>query len=185
MYPGLWHCAYFGWVHGLWSLGGVNKRKQAKYIKFLAQGLDLCNLINGEGQRGLACCRPWGCKRVRHDWATKQQQMMTTNLKKEKDWAENRVWCWRRLPPQTSSTAPVGLQTQLLPNTSNTATCVQKRPYAFSPCLLESQDRVCQKRCRVCGICLKKSGILVCRYCSNKISQTGWLTNSRNWLPTV
>ena len=84
MYPGLWHCAFFGWVHGLWSLGGVNKRKQAKYIKFLAQGLDLCNLINGEGQRGLACCRPWGCKRVRHDWATKQQQMMTTNLKKRK-----------------------------------------------------------------------------------------------------
>ena len=23
----------------------------------------------GDGQRGLPCCRPWGC-RVRHDWAT-------------------------------------------------------------------------------------------------------------------
>lgn len=51
---------------------------------------------------------------------------------------------------------------------------------AVLPCLLESQERVCQKRCRVCDICLKKSGILVCRYCSNKISQPGWLTNSRN-----
>ena len=23
-----------------------------------------------EGQGSLACCSPWGCKRVRHDWAT-------------------------------------------------------------------------------------------------------------------
>ena len=133
MYPGLRHCAFFGWVHGLWSLGGVNKRKQAKCIKFLAQGLDLCNLINGEGQSGLACWSPWSCTRVRHDWATEQpQQMMTTNLKKEKDCAENRVWRWRRLPPQTSLSVPVGFQTQLPLNTSNIATCVQKWPYAFS-----------------------------------------------------
>ena len=111
--------------------------------------------------------------------------MMTTNLKKEKDCAENRVWRWRRLPPQTSLSVPVGLQTQLPLNTSNRATYVQKWPYAFSPCLLESHERVCQKRCRVCGICLEKRGVLVCRYCSNKISQTGWLTNSRNWLLVV
>ena len=24
----------------------------------------------GDGQGRLACCSPWGCKRVRHDWAT-------------------------------------------------------------------------------------------------------------------
>ena len=28
---------------------------------------------DGEGQGGLACCRPW-CHRVRHNWATEQQQ---------------------------------------------------------------------------------------------------------------
>ena len=27
----------------------------------------------GDGQGGLACCSPWG-RRVRHDWATEQQQ---------------------------------------------------------------------------------------------------------------
>ena len=30
-------------------------------------------LVDGEGQGGLACCCPWGC-RVRHDWATEKQQ---------------------------------------------------------------------------------------------------------------
>ena len=30
-------------------------------------------LRDGDGQRGLACCSPWGC-RVRHDLATEQQQ---------------------------------------------------------------------------------------------------------------
>ena len=28
---------------------------------------------DGEGRGSLACCSPWGC-RVRHDWATEQQQ---------------------------------------------------------------------------------------------------------------
>ena len=28
-----------------------------------------------EGQRGLACCSPWGC-RVRHDWVTEKQQII-------------------------------------------------------------------------------------------------------------
>ena len=28
----------------------------------------------GDGQRGLECCSSWGCKRVGHDLATKQQQ---------------------------------------------------------------------------------------------------------------
>ena len=30
-------------------------------------------LGDSEGQGSLACCSPWGCK-VRHDWATEQQQ---------------------------------------------------------------------------------------------------------------
>ena len=30
-------------------------------------------LGGGEGQGGLTCCSPWGC-RVEHDWATEQQQ---------------------------------------------------------------------------------------------------------------
>ena len=30
-------------------------------------------LGDGKGQGSLACCSPWGC-RVRHDWATEQQQ---------------------------------------------------------------------------------------------------------------
>ena len=28
---------------------------------------------DGEGQGSLACCSPWGC-RVRHDWATEQEE---------------------------------------------------------------------------------------------------------------
>ena len=28
---------------------------------------------DGEGQRSLVCCSPWGCE-VRHDWVTEQQQ---------------------------------------------------------------------------------------------------------------
>ena len=32
------------------------------------------------GQRGLACYSPWGCKRVRHKWATKQHQYNTTTV---------------------------------------------------------------------------------------------------------
>ena len=31
-------------------------------------------LGEGEGQRNLACCSPWGWKRIRHDLATEQQQ---------------------------------------------------------------------------------------------------------------
>jgi len=30
---------------------------------------------DSEGQGGLACCSPWGHKRVKHDWATKQQHI--------------------------------------------------------------------------------------------------------------
>ena len=30
-------------------------------------------LVDGKGQRTLACCSPWGC-RVGHSWATEQQQ---------------------------------------------------------------------------------------------------------------
>ena len=29
---------------------------------------------DGEGQWDLACCSPWGCKELGHDWATEQQQ---------------------------------------------------------------------------------------------------------------
>ena len=29
-------------------------------------------LGDGEGQGGLACCSPWGCKEFRHDLASKQ-----------------------------------------------------------------------------------------------------------------
>ena len=32
----------------------------------------------GDGQGGLACCSPWGC-RVRHDWATELNWSMSTN----------------------------------------------------------------------------------------------------------
>ena len=32
---------------------------------------------HGEGQGGLACCGPWGCKEFRHDLATEQQHMRT------------------------------------------------------------------------------------------------------------
>ena len=28
-------------------------------------------LVDGDGQGSLACCSPWGLKRVGHDWATK------------------------------------------------------------------------------------------------------------------
>ena len=31
---------------------------------------------DGEGQGGLACCSPWGRKRVGHDWATEQKTLI-------------------------------------------------------------------------------------------------------------
>ena len=34
------------------------------------------------GQRSLAGCSPWGCKRVRHDLANKQQSISPTNVQK-------------------------------------------------------------------------------------------------------
>ena len=33
---------------------------------------------DGEGQRGLVCCSPWG-HRVRHNWVTDQKQHETIN----------------------------------------------------------------------------------------------------------
>ena len=32
------------------------------------------------GQRSLVCCSPWGCKRLRHDLAIKQQHRMRNNV---------------------------------------------------------------------------------------------------------
>ena len=37
-------------------------------------------LAVGDGQGSLVCCSPWGC-RVRHDWATEQQQYSKTILR--------------------------------------------------------------------------------------------------------
>ena len=37
---------------------------------------------DGEGQGGLACCSPWGC-RVGHDWAAEQQQQGTEKRKRK------------------------------------------------------------------------------------------------------
>ena len=34
----------------------------------------------GDLQGGLACCSPWGCKRVRHDLVTEQQQTQTHQI---------------------------------------------------------------------------------------------------------
>ena len=33
-----------------------------------------------EGQGGLACCSPWGCKESRHDLATEQQREMVFKM---------------------------------------------------------------------------------------------------------
>ena len=33
---------------------------------------------DGKWQGSLACCSPWGLQRVRHDWATEQQQLIFT-----------------------------------------------------------------------------------------------------------
>ena len=34
-------------------------------------------LGDGEGQRGLACCSPWGCKKIGHNCQTEQQHCFT------------------------------------------------------------------------------------------------------------
>ena len=44
---------------------------------------------DGEGQGGLACCRPWG-RRVRHDWVTEQQPDFEQN---ELLWFFFYQWC--------------------------------------------------------------------------------------------
>ena len=49
-------------------------------------------LGDGEGQGGLACCNPWGC-RVKQDWATEQHNRYTLLRPKEEaassDWLRN------------------------------------------------------------------------------------------------
>ena len=35
---------------------------------------------DSEGQRNLAYCSPWGCKRVRHDLATEQEQKILLKI---------------------------------------------------------------------------------------------------------
>ena len=41
-------------------------------------------LGDSEGQGSLACCSPWGCKKVRHDLVTEQQQDTVELLSTEK-----------------------------------------------------------------------------------------------------
>ena len=36
------------------------------------------SLRDGKWQGSLACCSPWGLQRVRHNWATEQQQLIFT-----------------------------------------------------------------------------------------------------------
>ena len=36
---------------------------------------------DGEGQGSLACCSPWGSQRVRQDWVTEQQQILSNSCK--------------------------------------------------------------------------------------------------------
>ena len=38
---------------------------------------------DSEGQGSLACCSPWGSKRIRHDLATEQQQRIQQGSKSE------------------------------------------------------------------------------------------------------
>ena len=49
-------------------------------IPWRREGLPTPVFLPGEfhGQRRLADCSPWGCKRVRHAWATKHQQQTHT-----------------------------------------------------------------------------------------------------------
>ena len=37
-------------------------------------------LVQADGQGGLACCGPWGC-RVRHDWVTELSGLHTANVR--------------------------------------------------------------------------------------------------------
>ena len=39
----------------------------------------------GDGQGSLACCSPWGSKKIRHDLATEQQQKQVEILNKQQD----------------------------------------------------------------------------------------------------
>ena len=56
-------------------------------------GHELGQTGDGEGQGGLACCSPWGC-RVEQDWVTEQHNNRYTllRLKEEaagSDWLRN------------------------------------------------------------------------------------------------
>ena len=54
-------CGFYPWV------GKIPWRKKWQPIAIFLPG-------KSHGQRSLVGYTPWGCKRVRHDWATKQQQ---------------------------------------------------------------------------------------------------------------
>ena len=53
------------------------------------------------GQRNLAGCGPWGCKRVRHDLATKRQQaLLLSSFYKWGKWGTERQHLWLTVPRQ-------------------------------------------------------------------------------------
>ena len=60
-------------------------------------------LGDGEGQASQACCSPW-CHRVRHDWATKQQQSERSQSEKAVYYMIATIWhsgkLWRQWKDQ-------------------------------------------------------------------------------------
>ena len=46
----------------------------------------------GDGQGGLACCSPWGCKRVRHNWATELNWTVCTLSRFSYVWLIVTLW---------------------------------------------------------------------------------------------
>jgi len=65
-----------------WLSGRESTAKQETWVQSLENPLerDIPNLLGkSHGQRSLAGFSPWGCKSIRHDLATKQQQPRNLN----------------------------------------------------------------------------------------------------------
>lgn len=163
----------FGTVPSLDGYMGSGHWKWTLVYTVPSTGLGSFAAINGEGQRGLSVLQAMGLPKSQ----TQLGNWMTTanddhkNLKKERGWAENRVWCWRRLPPQTSLSVPMEFPDSASSERKYLAT-VFKSSLCFLTLLARVSGEFVKKDAESVAVHLRKVVSWSAKYCCNKISHT-------------